>query len=98
MTDNDQMAALHYAVESRSVECVRLLLKYNALPNAPCRLKSSGSSPLHLAAVEDVPDIGRLLISVGADVTARDNNHATPLHLAAEFMAVGMIKVLLSNV
>ena len=42
-----------------------------------------GSTPLHIAAGNPVPEIARLLIDKGATVNVKDNNGASPLHIAA---------------
>lgn len=42
-----------------------------------------GSTPLHMAATNSLPDAAKLLLSRGANIHAKDGNGATPLHLAA---------------
>lgn len=97
MKDDEETSALHYAIEARSLECVKILLENGAHVNEKCRVKTTGVTPLHLAAIEDVPDIGKVLIEHKADIAARDNTFSTPLHRAAEYMCPNMTKVLLSN-
>lgn len=48
------------------------------IPNA-----GLGSTPLHLAALNEDSGPLRALIAAGANVNARDKNDATPLHMAA---------------
>lgn len=44
--------------------------------------KSTGYSPLHLAALCGQNEQARILIDKGADLNARSKNQITPLHLA----------------
>jgi ankyrin repeat protein len=68
---------------------------------------AQGQTPLQYAlggfAGENV-DVGpllskvvRLLLEHGADVTARDNDHSTPLHFAAEYGRVEVVHMLLER-
>jgi ankyrin repeat protein len=43
-----------------------------------------GWTPLHLAVAENRPDVVRVLLEAGADLSARTENHRTPLNLALE--------------
>lgn len=43
-----------------------------------------GWTPLHLAVAEDQPDVVRVLVKAGADLTARTEHARTPLHVALE--------------
>mmetsp|Transcript_10662 Transcript_10662/g.18835 ORF Transcript_10662/g.18835 Transcript_10662/m.18835 type:complete len:430 (+) Transcript_10662:700-1989(+) len=45
--------------------------------------KMGKESPLHIACRNGTPDDVRELLLAGAEIEARDNNHATPLHAAA---------------
>ena len=56
-----------------------------------------GSTPLHLASSPGVPEIARLLIEHGADVTARDRRHRTPLHLASSWVSSETVLSLISS-
>ena len=52
---------------------------------------------MHLAAIEDEPQIATLLQQYGAQLAPRDINFATPLHLAAKHECLKMIKHLLKE-
>jgi hypothetical protein len=71
---------LRYVVRFRRRECVRLLLKRNADPNATTELYGV---PLVCAIVEDKPDMARLLIEAKANAHAMDNDGWSSLHYAA---------------
>ena len=62
---------LHWAAFKNETDCVSLLLRYNADPNA--RAHPSGWTPLHDAAYSDSGESIELLISQGAKVDARAN-------------------------
>ena len=44
----------------------------------------SGWTPLHLAVAEGQPDVVRVLVQAGADLTARTEFNRTPLHIALQ--------------
>jgi ankyrin repeat protein len=44
----------------------------------------SGWTPLHLAVADGQPDVVRVLVEAGADVTARTEFNRTPLHVALQ--------------
>ncbi|XP_071772179.1 protein phosphatase 1 regulatory subunit 27b [Centroberyx gerrardi] len=58
------MAAIHEAVLSGNLECVKLLVKYGADIH---QLDEEGWTPLHMACSDGFPDIARYLLSLGAD-------------------------------
>jgi ankyrin repeat protein len=43
-----------------------------------------GWTPLHVAVAEGRPDVVRVLVEAGADLTARTDDQRTPLHLALQ--------------
>ncbi|KAF9532672.1 ankyrin repeat-containing domain protein, partial [Crepidotus variabilis] len=51
----------------------------------------------HYAASKSRIDIGKLLISRGADINSRDNANQLPMHRAATTGSVGFIKLLLES-
>ncbi|RZC43207.1 transient receptor potential channel pyrexia [Asbolus verrucosus] len=73
---------LHYAVQSRAVDCVKELLENNAIPNTP---QVYSETPLHVAAALGASEIVKLLLEHGAAVDVQyGTDKVTPLHLAAE--------------
>jgi ankyrin repeat protein len=86
---------LHWAAFKNETECVRLLLQYNADPNA--RAHPSGWTPLHDAAYSNSSQCIELLVSKGAHVDARANSGATPLCFAAQEDAADAAQFLLNR-
>ncbi|XP_072239834.1 protein phosphatase 1 regulatory subunit 27b [Leuresthes tenuis] len=58
------MAAIHEAVLSGNLECVKLLLHYGADIH---QRDEEGWTPLHMACSDGFPHIARYLLSLGAD-------------------------------
>lgn len=57
----------------------RVLLAHGAAPNVR---DARGRTPLHLAALRNLPDACRALAEAGGDVNARDEDGLVPLHFA----------------
>ncbi|XP_007957768.1 protein phosphatase 1 regulatory subunit 27 [Orycteropus afer afer] len=72
------LAALHEAVLSGNLECVKLLVKYGADIH---QRDESGWTPLHIACSDGYPDIARYLISLGADRQAVNDDGDLPSDL-----------------
>jgi hypothetical protein len=86
---------LHWSAFKNEVECVQLLLRFKANPNA--RASPSGWTPLHDAAYSDSVEAVSLLLDAGANVDARANSGATPLCFAAQEDASKAARLLLER-
>lgn len=60
---------LHYAASKGHVDTARLLLKHEAMVNAP---SPDGTTPLMMAALSGNRDMVQLLLDSGADITTRN--------------------------
>ncbi|XP_006108017.1 protein phosphatase 1 regulatory subunit 27 [Myotis yumanensis] len=72
------LAALHEAVLSGNLECVKLLVKYGADIH---QRDETGWTPLHIACSDGYPDIARYLLSRGADRGAANDDGDLPADL-----------------
>ncbi|KAI1896711.1 hypothetical protein AGOR_G00097620 [Albula goreensis] len=72
------MAAIHEAVLSGNLECVKLLVKYGADIN---QRDEEGWTPLHMACSDGFPHIARYLLSLGANVDAENECGEKPADL-----------------
>jgi ankyrin repeat protein len=63
--------------------------------NARCKLTTTASSCLHLAAIAGDEDIVKVLLDNGAKIARSDLKGATPLHKAAEYDCADVARVLL---
>jgi ankyrin repeat protein len=101
--DEWQNTPLHYAVKSKSVELVRLLLSSNADVNA---VDGAGSTPLHWAIEESIAlhwdtescfiEIAEALLEAGAGVNATNEAGKAPLHEAASNGRIREAQVLIN--
>ena len=86
---------MHGAVMRSDLEALKALIRNN--PNdVNAKAGSYGATPLHTAAEFQRSDHVQFLLQNGADVHARDNGRATPLHRAAGKGDIGIIRLLLS--
>ncbi|OCT62668.1 protein phosphatase 1 regulatory subunit 27 [Xenopus laevis] len=72
------MAALHEAVLSGNLECVKLLIKYGADID---QRDENGWTPLHMACSDGYPHIARYLLSLGAQPDAVNSDGEKPCQL-----------------
>ncbi len=72
---------LGWAVIGGQTEAVRILLEAGANPNSSVRIASSTPTVLMHAATNNRPDIVKLLVEQGADLTLKDKNGNTALDL-----------------
>ena len=81
--DNTGRTPLHWALNTRRKNAVRILLYHKANPDIA---DNSGATPLHYAARDryDCSDIISVLIRAQTNVDSKDKSGSTPLHLAAK--------------
>lgn len=72
------MAAIHEAVLSGNMECVKLLVKSGA---DITQRDEDGWTPLHMACSDGFPEIAKYLISLGADTEAKNDCGEKPADL-----------------
>ncbi|KAF7223719.1 protein phosphatase 1 regulatory subunit 27b [Nothobranchius furzeri] len=72
------MAAIHEAVLSGNLECVKLLVHYGADIH---QRDEEGWTPLHMACSDGFPHIARYLLSLGADPELENNCGEKPADL-----------------
>jgi ankyrin repeat protein len=85
--------ALHWAASAGQKEAVTKLIDHNASLE---ERDTSGDTALHLA-IPVSEEIAVALVKEGADVSARNQLHETPLHLAAQKNSVSFINKLLRH-
>eukprot|EP01084_Bolivina_argentea_P272302 463604_1 len=86
--------ALHYAVESGSLECVKVLYNLQAKLDVINKLKST---PLHIAASLGYTEITDFLIEMKANIEAKNIVSNTPLHCAVYAGHTKTVEVILSH-
>eukprot|EP01084_Bolivina_argentea_P315211 546045_1 len=86
--------AMHYAVQSGSVECVKVLYNLEANEESKNKLKST---PLHIAAALGYTEIAKFLMKMAADMEARNIIGNTPLHCAIYAGHVDTVKAILDR-
>ena len=104
--------ALLLAVKHQNVDCVKVLLKFNAdiegrFSEATEDMDdefedddlcySRGCTPLFIAAASGDLEIMRLLLDKGAQVNACDKEHCTPLMIASKNSHVNVVKLLIER-
>lgn len=72
------MAAIHEAVLSGNLECVKLLVNYGADIH---QRDEEGWTPLHMACSDGFPHIARYLLSLGADPELENDSGERPADL-----------------
>jgi uncharacterized protein len=87
----NEMTALHAASSAGQLAVVELLLEAHHAHKTLWLGDADGNTPLHLAVANGHTAVASALIQRGADASAKDNNGATPIDLAAgnaEMMAI----------
>jgi ankyrin repeat protein len=93
--DQTGMYAIQYAVESRSVGMVKILIDHGADVNTAGGREPV--TPLYTAAYRGYKDIAAYLLSRGAQVEGGNSHGYTPLSAASEQGHMGVVTLLLTH-
>ena len=82
--DEDNWTALHWAISNENRPISHFLLsKANIIESINKQNKSSRSTPLHIAILQNDFDTARIILSVkGVNVDLKDSSNRTPLSIA----------------
>nr|XP_053654478.1 transient receptor potential cation channel subfamily A member 1-like [Cherax quadricarinatus] len=99
MQQDDRSTPVHLACSQGSFDIVKLMftLQPQEKMKALTTLDAQGMSPLHCAAMFDHPQLVSYLIKEGADVDQVDQEHRSPLLLAAAHGGWRCVDVLLAH-
>lgn len=91
--DEDELTALHLAVELENEQIIKLLLEAGAKVNkSTLDLKLT---PLHIAVRNGSTPIADCLLANGADINCKNKIDHTPLHVAVSIKNIEMTRLLL---
>ncbi|XP_059475584.1 uncharacterized protein LOC132196750 [Neocloeon triangulifer] len=93
--DNDGDDAFHLACFEEKLENAKYLLGLNGFSVE--KKGRYGRTALHWAACKGHVAVAEFLLSIGVNVTARDDNNDTPLTLAAQLSSEEMCRFLVEN-
>lgn len=100
LKDSEGIDALHRAVMNNKPNILELLLKAGANANGGFP-DSNGyykeNTLLHIAAIENYPEIANVLIQYNADIEAKNKTGKTPFHIASENNSIDVAKILINN-
>lgn len=86
---------LHLAVEEDNLEMLRYLLSHDVDLECTIDIHCGAVTPLFLAAIEEQPEMMRLLLRNGANVNARNTNRdQTALHYVSEYEDTAFLELL----
>ena len=61
------------------------------------KLNQKNQMPLHIAAKNNSPEIGKILVSKGAEINPKDKKNQIPIHFAAKSNSKELFDLLLSK-
>lgn len=92
-TSQDLSIELAQAIKSNDLTRIDNLIQAGADPNR----EIEGVPPLHLAVLEGLDDVVKLLLSHKSDVNRPDSRGMTPLHYAASLNQITLAEILILN-
>ena len=87
---------MHYACNAGHVGVVEALIDFGKNTDIEART-AMNRTPLHLACARGWMDVMSVLLKVGADINAQDNDLETPVHLASANGHVDILYLLVSR-
>ena len=93
--DQKNETFLSYAIKRKNVKTAELILTSPILDIS--YQDDNGNSYLHLAVINQLENIVRLLIKKGADINMKNNDGNTPLHFAYSTGDIKFIAILIEN-
>ena len=81
LTNSDISSYMHYAIEERRFDALKILLKYSENKNPA---DQEGNTLVHQAAWENLPEFVEYLITIVDDWNSLNNEGLTPLAIAEE--------------
>jgi FOG: Ankyrin repeat len=84
LTQVSKNTALHYAALGKSGACIKYLLKHELPINIQ---DAKGTTPLHIAIIEQDFDIAKVLLENGAQVLLKNEMGLTPYDIAESLRA-----------
>ena len=97
---NEGRSALYIAVEKGSPALIRLLHQAHVAEgredeiSSPCTTEAHGGTPLHIAAMFNMPIAAQVLLELGANINARDARGRTAMDVAHEASNTNVFLVL----
>jgi ankyrin repeat protein len=92
--DKNNNIPLHYAINKKNINAVKLLLQYGSNVNV---VDKQGFNALHLSVKTRSVDICKLVINAGANINTRFETGETSLHIACNFQLEDIIELLIKN-
>ncbi len=94
MVDKKGNIPLHYAINTKNIDVVKLLLKAGSDVNI---VNNKGYNALHTAILTKSIKICKLILSTMIDINARINTGETALHLACTFQLEKVVALLIKK-
>ena len=94
-SDGIGQTLLHRALDASDQPSACFLIRSGCDVNSPRRFDADKSSPLHMCAQWGLERVAATLLEHGADISPRDDDGKTPLHVAVEQHQAGVVQLLL---